>query len=289
MYQRLENCPICKRSSFANQIICEDHLVTGESFAIVQCNSCKFLFTNPRPTEEELGKYYDSDAYISHADKANSLINLVYKIVRSYTLRQKVKLINSLTQHKTLYDYGCGTGDFLAIAQKNGWEIHGLEPNHSAAKLAEKKTGISLVNKSTDLSNKVQVITAWHVIEHISNLQEVMQDLSNTLATDGHLIIAVPNHKSHDAKHYGKYWGAYDVPRHLSHFDRESIEKLANKNGLSVSKTVPMRFDSYYVSILSEKNRGMPNFFRALYRGWLSNQQARRSGEYSSLIYILRK
>ncbi|SNS46322.1 2-polyprenyl-3-methyl-5-hydroxy-6-metoxy-1,4-benzoquinol methylase [Ekhidna lutea] len=290
MYEKLDNCPICNHTQFQNQIICDDHSVSGESFALVKCSNCSLVFTNPRPDEESLPKYYQSDAYISHTDRANSLINIIYKVVRKITLRKKVHLINKInTQSGQLLDYGCGTGDFIQTATENNWQAFGYEPDEKARVIAKSKNGTSVIEKLSEVNDQVDIITAWHVIEHVSDLKETIKSLKKKLKEGGHMILAVPNYQSFDAQHYQEFWAAYDVPRHLYHFDQVSMKALATQTKLKLVETIPMLFDSYYVSLLSEKYKPKGSLLNALRIGQLSNKKAAKTNQYSSLIYILRK
>ncbi|WP_424962665.1 class I SAM-dependent methyltransferase [Ekhidna sp.] len=290
MYEKLEECPVCKHSQFTNHLICDDHSVSGESFALVKCKKCSLVFTNPRPEQGALPDYYQSDQYISHTDKGNSLINFIYKLVRKYTIRRKVKLIDKLNRGQgSLLDYGCGTGDFIKTANKKGWHAYGYEPDKDAQNIASSKNPDKLLDRIENHKDQFNIITAWHVIEHVSELNKTIKTLKKQLATDGHLIIALPNHKSYDAAFYKEYWAGYDVPRHLYHFDQESIKSFATKFKLRLIHTLPMKFDSYYVSMLSEKYKGKSNLLNALKIGLNSNNKAIKTNDYSSLIYIFKK
>lgn len=289
MYETLQNCPSCNHIHFTNHLICKDHTVSEQSFALVQCNNCHLVFTNPRPTPTELPKYYESPTYISHTNRANSLINILYKLVRKYTIHQKIKLINSLSEKHKLLDYGCGTGDFLLAAKKSGWATYGYEPDQKARSLAAAKQ-VTILQDLDTLEEKMHIITAWHVLEHVSNLKDTIRQLTRKLHDKGILIIAVPNMNSLDAQHYQEHWAAYDVPRHLYHFTQISFTHLMKQLKLTVLKTVPMVFDAYYVSMLSEKHlHGQTNIFSSFKHGWQSNKKAQTTGEHSSLIYILKK
>lgn len=292
MYERLEICPSCKHPQFDNFLICEDYTVSHESFALVKCSKCELIFTNPRPKPEELSKYYQSEAYISHTDKANSIINTVYKLVRTYTLRQKRKLIESYKPNGTILDYGCGTGDFLKGLENGKWTSYGVEPDDNAREIAKRKISGSIENnlKSFDNDVKFDLATAWHVIEHVADLRETLKQIHKRLNKGGYLIMAVPNLNSYDASIYKEKWAAFDVPRHLYHFTRGSLENLAGKTKFKLVATAPMKFDSYYVSMLSEKYRtGKNNMVKGVLTGLKSNLKASKTGEYSSLIYVLKK
>jgi 2-polyprenyl-3-methyl-5-hydroxy-6-metoxy-1,4-benzoquinol methylase len=293
MYKKITKCPLCKSKDIRNLIICEDHLVSGESFAINVCADCTFKFTNPRPINEALHKYYQSEHYISHTSKANSLRHFLYKTIRSYTLKKKLKLVNSLSNKGNILDVGCGTGEFLKTCSNANWNIHGIEPDQKAREKAEKLLGIKLMDSLFNCTDeyKYQIITLWHVLEHLPELNKTIQHLKNILSARGRLIFALPNVDSYDAKKYKEYWAAYDVPRHLYHFSQFSFKKLMKNHNLKVESIHPMKFDSYYVSLLSEsyKNKFF-NYSRALISGWLSNSYARKNkNNYSSLIYIVKK
>jgi len=271
----------------------KDHSVSGEEFQLIQNKTYGFLETSPQPEAKRLSDYYKTEDYISHTDSKRNLFEKVYHLVRSISLKKKLKLINSFQSlEKNLLDVGCGTGDFLQVAQQNNWNISGIEPNEQARQIANRKTNNSVFNIN-DLgkfkNHSFDVITLWHVLEHLLNLEQQVLTLKTLLKENGTLIVAVPNHKSNDAKHYKNFWAAYDVPRHLWHFNQDSISKLFALQNMQVVKTKPMKFDAYYVSLLSEKYKsGSMNLFKAFWIGLRSNMKAKRSGEYSSLIYIIK-
>ena len=271
----------------------KDHSVSSEEFHLLVNNEFGYLETSPQPSLEKLPEYYKSEDYISHTDTKRNLLEKVYHVVRNISLNRKLKLINSFTsEDKNLLDVGCGTGDFLQIAQQNDWIVFGVEPNNEARQIANSKTNNSVSDIEQLLEFPKQsfdVITLWHVLEHLPNLEEQVSILKSLLRENGRLIIAVPNYKSYDAEYYKNFWAAFDVPRHLWHFNQESISKLFSKENMEVVERHPMKFDSYYVSLLSEKYKsGWMNIFNAFRIGFTSNLKAKRSGEYSSLIYILK-
>jgi len=270
---------------------CKDYTVSRETFSIYIDKESHLLVTTPRPADENLSNYYESEDYISHSDSKKSFMDKVYQLVRNYAIKRKVKLINSFsTTDKTVLDIGSGTGDFLLACKQNGWNIDGVEPNDKANKETRNKTLTEITKDISELGNKqFDVITLWHVLEHIPNLNEYVSKLKKLLNPNGTLVIAVPNYKSYDAAYYKEFWAAYDVPRHLWHFSRLSIDKLFQLANMKVTQTLPMKFDSFYVCLLSEKYRtGNSNFLKAFFIGLQSNLKARTSREYSSLIYIIK-
>lgn len=267
----------------------KDFTLSGETFELLHDSKRDMLITYPQP--EDLSKYYESDDYISHTDSAVSWVDKVYQFVKQLNLRSKLSLINShLSGDKFLLDIGAGTGDFLAFSQSKGWKVVGVEPNKRAQQKAGEK-GVDLKNNLKELpGHRYDVITLWHVLEHLPDLDKQIAEMVSLLKDNGTLIVAVPNYKSYDAGYYKNFWAALDVPRHLWHFSRKSIPIVFGEHGMKVVKTKPMIFDAFYVSLLSEKYRtGKQNFLRAFWVGLCSNIRALWSKEYSSLIYILKR
>ncbi|WGF93461.1 class I SAM-dependent methyltransferase [Aequorivita marisscotiae] len=268
----------------------KDYLVSGEKFDLLLDENLGLLKTSPQPKVENLSKYYESDQYISHTDDKSGLFASLYQLVKKWSLKHKTKLIrNQNGSVGSLLDVGAGTGDFLKVAKDNGWKVNGTEPNTNALNLASKK-GISLkANLNEFAGEQFDVVTLWHVLEHVADLDETIRTLANLVKPSGTLIIAVPNFKSYDAKYYGKYWAAYDAPRHLWHFSKHSIIKLFKTN-FQLQKIKPMIFDSFYVSLLSEKYKAGNAFsVKAIWIGLLSNFKGMSTKEYSSHIYCFKR
>lgn len=275
---------------------CIDYTVSRETFELFMDPETELLVTFPRPSEKDLPAYYESDAYISHTDSTKSLMDKVYQMIKSYSMKRKLKLINSSSSQKgKILDVGCGTGDFLEVCQADEWKVTGIEPSLKATALAENKIAPKgrLFNDISEIKKEeydsFDVITMWHVLEHVPNLLEYIDLLKKLLKKDGCLIIAVPNYKSYDAEFYKEFWAAYDVPRHLWHFSQKSIHRIFSAKNFEVVKTDPLIFDSFYVSLLSEKYKyGSSNMIRAFKTGLMSNLKARGTGNYSSLIYLIK-
>ncbi|MBW1297551.1 class I SAM-dependent methyltransferase [Aquimarina litoralis] len=271
-------------------LICKDHTVSREKFELYKDEEHDMLMTLPKPSSDTLGKYYESEDYISHTDAKRTVFENLYHIVKKYSLRKKVRLISGLHQSSgALLDLGAGTGDFLIEAKRKNWKVVGVEPNDQAKVLAKNKGIVLESDTSTLPDNNFDVITMWHVLEHVPDVHLQIKELKRLLKPNGYLIIAVPNFKSYDAEYYKSYWAAYDVPRHLWHFSREAIKSLFEKEKIQLQKTKPLIFDSFYVSLLSEKYKnGKMNFLRAFWVGLISNLKGIRSKQYSSHIYILK-
>ncbi|MBX2913794.1 MAG: class I SAM-dependent methyltransferase [Cyclobacteriaceae bacterium] len=289
MLETLSACPICQGTSITPFLSVTDYTVSKQEFKLVSCTTCGFVFTNPRPTSTNIHTYYQSENYISHTGGSKSLIDRLYRLARTYTLTWKHQLVNRYSQQKLILDYGCGTGSFLAHMKQKGWNTTGVEPASEARTIAMKQATVHASLETIDQT--FSIITLWHVLEHVHALSETLIELKKKLQPSGTIFIAVPNYKSADAFMYQQHWAAYDVPRHLWHFDKTVMVELLRQTGFTLKQIVPMKLDAYYVSMLSEKYKN-PNrnsllkYISAIYNGWLSNKAAKKTGEFSSLIYI---
>ena len=287
-------CPVCKNNAFDPVLIAADNTVTKESFTIAECSMCGLRFTLNAPAEAAIYKYYQSSAYISHSNTKRGIINLLYHGARFFTMMSKERLVKKESKRQVgmLLDIGSGTGTFAHTMERAGWSVTGLEPDPEARALAVKKYNCDIY-PSEDLfrlpAETYSVITMWHVLEHVHQLDDYIKRIKELLAPNGKLIVAVPNYTSKDAAVYGADWASYDVPRHLYHFSPKSMRILMKRHGLRVVKTRRMWLDSFYISLLSEKNRN-GSFLRGLWNGFSSNITALiRREKCSSLIYVIDK
>lgn len=289
-------CPNCQGDSFQKKATCKDYFVTGELFDICECRTCKFTLTAYPPKPSEIGNYYKSETYISHSNTSKGLINKIYHIVRNYMINKKVRLAMKATALKAgnHLDVGAGIGIFAHAMQEKGWKTEGIETSLDAREEAKKLHGLTL--NDADYWNEIpdgskDLITLWHVLEHIPNLADTWENFRRVLKEKGTLIIAVPNPSSYDANVYKSEWAAYDVPRHLWHFTPKSLESMAEKHGFKLTEIRRMPFDGFYIAMMSEKNAGKSlAFLRGLWIGTigfilsLSNKE-----KSSSIIYVLKK
>lgn len=266
----------------------KDYAISKEIFELKYDEYYDMLKTFPQP--KNLEKYYTSDTYISHTDANKTLTDKLYQTVKTRNIAAKLRIIerHAITKHSIL-DVGCGTGDFLYFAQKKDWKTVGIEPNPKARTKAQTK-GITVHSSIDHLTDEAyDIITLWHVLEHVPDLPNHIKKLKTLLKPSGTLLVAVPNFKSFDASYYKNYWAGFDVPRHLWHFSKNAISKLFKNEHITLIKTYPMLFDAFYVSLLSEEYKtGRKNFLRAFCIGLWSNLKAVWTKEHSSLIYILK-
>lgn len=288
------HCPFCHSAAIQPVLTAKDHTVSHTSFEIWHCTHCTNRFTQAVPGLMDIGPYYQSVEYISHSDTAKGLINRLYHWVRSYTLGTKRKLVQKAAgrERGLLLDIGAGTGAFVTTMLAAGWKVTGLEPDSIARENAKVKHGIELHSADDIYSlppSSFDVITLWHVLEHVHDLQGYFKQFKVLLKPGGKLVIAVPNYTSKDAAAYAQFWAAWDVPRHLYHFSPAGMQHLAHLQGFNIQSIHPMWFDAFYVSMLSEQYKnGKPNLISAVLKGLSSNLAALGDKrKCSSLIYVL--
>lgn len=291
--ETIKNCPICGVKKSKKVIETKDFFLSNEAFSISKCQKCGFHFTNPRPTADHLGPYYESEEYISHSNSNQGLFGFLYQRIRKYTLRKKYQLVNSYKSGHRVLDIGCATGQLLNEFKCRGWESVGIEPDPDARTYAEEKYHLKVLPEeqmNALVDHSFDVISMWHVLEHVSDLDQRMKDLQRLIKANGVLFIALPNIESWDAQHYGKHWAGLDLPRHLYHFNKANVKMLFEKHAFTVCKILPMKFDAYYVSLLSEKYKKNPLYYpAAFFKGFYSNLKAKKSEpNHSSLIYVIK-
>lgn len=290
-------CPICFSDNIQSTLDIQDFVASKEIFSIWQCNACTVRFTQNIPDEQSIAKYYQADNYISHTNTRQGLIYTLYHIVRKHTLRKKRKLIKKISDKHvgSLLDFGSGTGTFAAYMQKNGWQITAIEPAAEVRKQALVQYNLQSfpVEALSTLNKKYDVITLWHVLEHIHDLHNMINILKNLLEDNGKLVIAVPNYTCLDATIYKNYWDGYDVPRHLYHFSPQAMQQLMQQHQLNIEKIKPMWYDSFYGCLLSEKHKRKgkkTNFIKGMWNGLISNIKAfLNHNKCSAITYIIRK
>lgn len=292
-------CPFCKSKDTKSYLRLKDYFLSQEDFEIIECENCKLLFTSPRPDKSAIGNYYKSEDYLSHNEHKNGFVPWIYNKVKKINVRNKfliatqnsfLKNVNGIKTH--ILDFGCGVGDFLHYAQQKGFEIYGCDLSENARKTASEKLGKDIVTPDEIFAlphSTFDIITMWHVLEHVDDLRFQTEQLYRLLKDNGRLVIAVPNYMSFDAQYYRDKWAAFDVPRHLNHFHKESLLNIF-ADCFELEKIYPMKWDAFYISMMSEKYIGKGNhFIKGILSGWKSNRKAVKSGEYSSLVYVFHK
>jgi predicted SAM-dependent methyltransferase len=287
------NCQICGSNFLHKKLVVRDHFLTNEEFELIECQNCGLIFTHPVPDRKELSRYYQSDEYISHNASRENFLSFIYRQIRNYSYKSKFKLIKNYSNKGNALDIGSGTGEFLNFLRSKYFDVTGIEPDSTARIFAIEKYNLDVFEErqlERFKNNSFDLITMWHVLEHVNDLNARIQIVKELLKISGTIFIAVPNPNSYDAKYYKEFWAAWDVPRHLFHFSKESLEKLLNKFDLKIVNVKPLIFDAFYISLLSEKYKSKKvKYFKSFITGLTSNRQARvKNLGYSSQIYIVK-
>ncbi len=287
----ISNCPICSGDNISLHIRTRDFFFSQEEFSISCCSDCNFKFTNPVPSD--LAMYYDTKEYLSHNTDDNGFMGKLYSTLRNINIKRKYRLVSNYCKKGNILDIGCGTGELLNYFNRNSWSVKGIEPNMSAREFANSNYNLNIFEeKELDKfsSQTFDVISMWHVLEHVQDLHNRLKQLSRLLKNDGTILIALPNLSSPDSIKYKEYWSALDVPRHLWHFTQKTFELLISMHNMKLIHAEPMKFDSYYVSMLSEKYLKNRLFFpAAILNGFRSNIKAKKENNYSSMIFVVKK
>jgi len=291
-----DKCPACSSDEIVFFLDCRDHFLSGDTFNLFRCSTCGFIFTQGHPEAEESQKYYESEEYVSHDDKAKGLTNRLYYLARDIMLKRKRKLVMRMTglSRGSILDTGCGTGHFAGEMKKAGWDVTGIEPNLKARKYAEKNFNIKTLEpgEMASLADcSFDCVTLWHVLEHIHDLKEYMTHLQRILKPDGICLVALPNTSSYDCLHFREYWAAWDVPRHLWHFNPGSFVPFASMTGFLTVEIRTMPLDIIYISVLSSryKTSAFPFLTGMLKGSWFMVKSLINRQASGSLIYVLAK
>ncbi len=286
-------CPWCGSEKAQINLWLKDEFLSKEDFHICECLNCGLSYTMPRPNKEKIGEYYKSEEYYSHQENKKGFIPRLYESVKKVNLKHKYNLATQGLNVGKMLDIGCGVGDFLHTAEEHGWICTGVEPSEDAKAIAKTKTKANIIN-SEDMEKipdaTFDLITMWHVLEHVDDLKWQIEQLHRLTKTKGRIVIAVPNYKSYDAQYYKELWAAYDVPRHLSHFNKNVLTKIFKSKNLELVRTDKLIWDAYYISYMSEqyKQHKFP-LLKGAFRGCISNCKARHTNEWSSMVYIFEK
>lgn len=291
----VEVCPACLTTVLLPHLHVTDFRASKESFELYRCQNCGLVITQNHPAEIEITRYYETEDYISHSENGTSVMDRVYYFIRNWMARRKRKLIQRYAKGHSLIDIGAGTGFFIAHMQSHEWDVKGIEPNAQARQVAFQSHRILLSEPAALFetpSQSADVITMWHVLEHVHALDKYLDRIRKILRDNGVLFIALPNYKSLDANFYGPDWGAWDVPRHLWHFSPNSVKVMLARAGFEFVHQYAMPFDAFYVALLSEKYRGggFVRLIRGMTIGLFSYLRALFNSEKaSSVIYIFKK
>ena len=289
----MNTCPWCGAPSEKKYLHVKDYFLTQEEFDIYSCDNCGLLFTVPRPCPDVIGKYYQSEEYFSHQENKKGFVPRIYEFVKSFNIKNKVSIAIDGLPKGRLLDIGCGVGDFLFHVKQKEWDIVGIEPSEQARTIAENRLNIKLLSPEESVKlqdSSFDLITLWHVLEHIDDLKFQTKEITRLLKPGGRLVIALPNFQSFDCQYFKQFWAAWDVPRHLNHFSPKTLQNIFKSLGFTYHGSKKLVWDAFYISFLSEKylQHSLP-LVRGAFIGLRSNTHACKTGMYSSLVYLFEK
>ena len=295
-YQDFKPCPMCGGSGQTPYALCTDFTVSKESYTLMRCPDCGIVYTLDPPQEQEMTRYDKIDLKLKLGDAPSGLTNRLYYYIRRRMLKRKARIVETQSYRigGSLLNYGAKTGYFSHKMEKRGWKVTSIEKYHEE-RLFSLEMFHHRIYDTEELDRlhpeTFDVITLWHVFEHCYNPEVLLDRFYNLLRPGGVLVMACPNIRSTDAMHYGPYWAAYDVPRHLWHFYPTSLSQLTHKHGFTLMHRERLPFDSFYISILSERHlKHKMAFMRGLIYGfhsWLVSLV--HCDKSSSLVYVFRK
>lgn len=303
-------CDLCGRDNAERILEAKDlyNKIPG-TFSVVQCKSCGFAYTNPRPYGEELAKYYPDDAgYFrpviveGKARKLTFLKKKLYnKILAAYLgyshlsdmnrlekiflmplfllVKRRVEIsgIPPFVQNGKILDIGCSYGLYLKHMRELGWDVVGIELNRKAANLGRKKFRLRIINASlenVDITEKFDVIAMRMVLEHLPSPSQALEKASKLLEEGGRLIIIVPDFSGIEFRLFKEYCYALQVPTHLNHFTTLTLRQYLKKSGFRIEKIIHHRIDRDFVaSAKYMKDEGRNRWLAPI----LSNRLVRRT------------
>jgi len=262
MFESLR-CPVCGGDHHREHLRVPDRFALDDPalFVLVSCTDCGMIFLNPRPVESESVRYYQHTEYLpfSSTKEKRSITDRLYGMIRALNLRWKTRLIRRVRAGAvpgSALDVGCGTGEFLAALRGQGWEVTGVERDETAALWAREHFRLPVTTGDPDAlkpgSGPFELVTMWHVLEHLYQPATALRRIASFLADDGLLLIAVPNATGRDARFYKADWIAYDTPRHVSHFSATSLPALLARAGFAHIGSHQLPFDAFFNAVMSE-------------------------------------
>ncbi|NEX13949.1 MAG: class I SAM-dependent methyltransferase [Prosthecochloris sp.] len=304
-------CPITGNTSPDPFLKVTDRLdrENGTEWKLVRDPESELIYLSPRPDETGIGMHYPESSYDPHLSVKGGIIlrDKLYLSLRNLVLRKKASLIEKsgppLSARSKILEIGCSTGELLDTLRRKkeipAANCVGFEKNGCPASHARNTFGFTV--NCTDFcdcppAGTFDRIIFWHTLEHIHRINETLDKAAQCLATDGVMVIALPNAGSRDATLYGKHWVAWDAPRHLYHFTPETLEKLLDKHGLEISSMRPFIPDTFYNCLYSEENirqeksgSGLKHLAKGIIRGMQSAAAGARNNELSStLVYSVK-
>jgi 2-polyprenyl-3-methyl-5-hydroxy-6-metoxy-1,4-benzoquinol methylase len=234
-------CPVCLNPTTAPVLTGTDLLfeTTSQTFTLNSCASCRCLFLNPLPGDDEIARFYPAQYWWNAAGPG--LLKTLESIYRRIALHDHVSFISGAAagerrgREKDLLDVGCGSGTLMGLLKERGFRPVGVDFSAEAAKVAAQENGVRVVVGSlVDAAfpdESFDLVTLFHVMEHVTNPREVLAEVARILKPGGAVILQVPNIDSWQFRIFGAKWYGLDIPRHVIDYSKDAMLKLLNESG----------------------------------------------------------
>ena len=293
----MEKCPICGHNEFEKVYDLDDYKITQETFSLQKCTHCTLIYTVDPPLGDNIGRYYESDDYLEHSNRKNDLFSRMYGWGRDLMFGYKYGILKKLGSEKKILDIGAGSGYFLNFMRGKGYSVTGIEMSERARNHAKEVHNLDIhpdeMFHNKAFKEKFDIISLWHVMEHLYDLNQVVKRFDELLNPNGHLVIALPNYNALEVEIYKKYWNGWDVPRHLWHFSPQSLKHLMNNHGFEIERMKMMPLDPLFNTLLTNKYRqgnAVMNVLRMCTVGVMSLISGLFNVEKaSSIIYVIKR
>jgi len=139
-----------------------------------------------------------------------------------------------------LLDVGCGSGTLLALLKQRGFDVTGVDTSEEASRIAATENGVRVIvgslDEATFAAKSFELVTLFHVLEHVTNPREVLASVHRILTTDGVIVLQVPNIDSWQFRWFGAQWYGLDIPRHVIDYSHSAIVRVVEETGFTVRR-----------------------------------------------------
>ncbi len=287
------SCPVCLNPVTAPALVGTDFLFesTSKTFTLYSCEACRCLFLHPMPDSREIERFYPAD-YWWNARRSGGLKKLE-SVYRKLALRDHVAFITKAAGNRSVdvLDVGCGSGTLLGLLKHRGFRVTGLDFSAEAAAIAKAENGVDVAVGSLEEAHfpaeSFDVVTLFHVMEHVTNPRLVLAEVSRVLKPNGVAILQVPNIESWQFKIFGARWYGLDIPRHVIDYSRNSMLKLLADSGFVVNRIRHFNLRDNSPALVSSLFPSLDPVSRSVRHRKRNNDESRPVEWFRHLTYLL--
>ncbi len=287
------SCPVCLNPVTAPALVGTDFLFesTSKTFTLYSCEACRCLFLHPMPDSREIERFYPAD-YWWNARRSGGLKKLE-SVYRKLALRDHIAFITKAAGNRgvDVLDVGCGSGTLLGLLKHRGFRATGLDFSAEAAAIAKAENGVDVAVGSLEEAHfpaeSFDVVTLFHVMEHVTNPRLVLAEVSRVLKPNGVAILQVPNIESWQFKIFGARWYGLDIPRHVIDYSRNSMLKLLADSGFVVNRIRHFNLRDNSPALVSSVFPSLDPVSRSVRHRKRNNDESRPVEWFRHLTYLL--